>query len=57
MQRMLLENTPGHNSELAKFSSIKLKFLPSITISLTQPVDQPVIADFKSLYTKKVILK
>jgi hypothetical protein len=59
--KTLLDNTLGHDSELASALIatffIRVKFLSPSTTSLTQPMDQPVIADFRRLYTKKVIHK
>ena len=51
---LILDNAPGHPSSLTEcHPNVKVIFLPPNTTSLLQPMDQGVIATFKSYYTRR----
>ena len=47
---LLIDNAPGH--VLIEHENVKVMFLPPNTTSLIQPLDQGIIAAFKSNYVK-----
>ena len=54
---LVMDNAPAHPPGLAdklmeELDFITVKFLPPNTTTLTQPMDQQVISNFKKLYTK-----
>ncbi|KAM9457775.1 tigger transposable element-derived protein 1-like isoform 1-T1 [Clarias gariepinus] len=54
---LILDNAPAHppgleDDLLEEFKFIKIKFLPPNTTLLLQPMNQEVISNFKTLYTK-----
>ncbi|KAI5612034.1 hypothetical protein C0J50_0702, partial [Silurus asotus] len=59
---LVLDNSTAHPRGLEErlpeeFGFITVKFLPSNTTSLLQPMDQQVISNFKKLYTKNLFKK
>lgn len=50
---LLVDNAPGHPQTLAKEPNVEVMFLPPNTTSLLQPMDQGIIATFKSYYTRR----
>ena len=51
---LILDNAPGHPPSLTEcHPNVKVIFLPPNTTSLLQPMDQCVIATFKSYYTRR----
>ena len=53
---LFLDNFSGHYTN-ANLSNIKLAFLPANTTSITQPLDQGIIQNFKLRYRSKIIAK
>lgn len=51
---LVLDNAPGHPTGLGNLNeNVKITFLPPNTTSLIQPMDQGVIATFKSYYLRR----
>jgi hypothetical protein len=54
----LLDNAPGHPPSIADIhENINVMFLPPNTTSLIQPMDQGVIATFKSYYLWRTFIQ
>lgn len=51
----LLDNFSVHYLPIFKLNFIKAMFLPANTTSLSQPMDQGIIANLKYFYTKKLL--
>lgn len=57
---LLLDNCPAHppgDTLVSKDGKIKVSYLPKNTTSRIQPLDQGIIAQFKMLYKKELLLK
>ena len=58
---LLLDNAsahpPGLEDSVKEFYHIQVKFLPPNTTPILQPIDQQVISNFKTLYTKGLLQK
>jgi hypothetical protein len=54
---LLVDNAPGHHLHISDIDdSINVMFLPPNTTSLIQPMDEGVIATFKSYYLQKTFI-
>lgn len=55
---LLIDNAPAHPTDVDSLNdNIKVQFLPPNTTSLIQPMDQGVIATFKSYYVRRTFEK
>lgn len=53
---LIVANAPGHPPFISKFHpNIKVEFLPPITTSLAQPMDQGFIAALKAHYLRRTL--
>lgn len=53
---LLMDNAPSHSESLQFLHpNVEILFLPPNTTSLIQPMDQTIIATFKSYYLKKIL--